>query len=144
VLLELAMVEMVEFAVVRLGRWAIQQAQQSVESRPEPPSQPPVASQRLHSVPRAAVVSCTPGRARISVVGLRGNGNLACAVQDLVLGLPGVQDVTANPVTGNILVVYDPRVISTDEISAAIDDAEAAGSAHRSANRRRALPATPV
>lgn len=53
--------------------------------------------------------SGVPGRIRFSVVGLRRNPALKAAVEAAFNDLAGVRSASANPLTGNVLVHYDPH-----------------------------------
>jgi len=47
------------------------------------------------------------GRLRIKLVDVKGHAARARDVEERVRELPGVDLATANPVTGNVLVLYD-------------------------------------
>src|SRR5207249_3481760 len=56
------------------------------------------------------------GRLRIKLVDVKGRAARAREVEERLRGLPGVELVTANPVTGNVLVLYDARRNGTDAL----------------------------
>jgi heavy-metal-associated domain-containing protein len=60
---------------------------------------------------RAKVVHAIPGRVRVKVPQLRANRALGRRVDDRLSVLPGVRRVDVNPVTGSLLVEYDPAVL---------------------------------
>jgi cation transport ATPase len=64
------------------------------------PERPP---HRIHVVHRL------PGRVRIRVPGARRNGAMLEEIGEYIRGIEGVRSVEANPVTGSVLVHYDPH-----------------------------------
>lgn len=58
------------------------------------------------------ILHLLPGRVRLKVPGLKKNRNLAGAMSALILEIPGVSWVRANPLTGNLLVYYNPVQIN--------------------------------
>src|ERR671923_1535809 len=60
------------------------------------------------------------GRLRIKLPKVKGAPHRALAVEQLLLGLDGVTDVTANPTTGNVLVLFASAVIGQHDIIAAL------------------------
>ncbi len=66
---------------------------------------------------------------------MKGAPQRALAVEQLLLGLDSVTDVTANPITGNVLVLFTSAVIGQHDFIAALqktgylsdDDAAAPG-----------------
>ncbi len=60
------------------------------------------------------------GRLRIKLPQVKGAPQRALAIEQLLLGLDGVTDVTANPTTGNVLVLFTSAVISQHDIIAAL------------------------
>jgi hypothetical protein len=55
------------------------------------------------------VVHAIPGRVRLKVTGVKDNPGLAAALEERLLGVEGIHRVEVNPVTGSILLLYDPR-----------------------------------
>jgi hypothetical protein len=55
------------------------------------------------------VVHFISGRIRVKVRKLKGNVALGKDIQQKFSTVPGVDSVTANPVTGSVLVLYDPE-----------------------------------
>lgn len=63
------------------------------------------------------------GRLRIKVREVKGAPRAARRVEDRLVALPGVSAVDANPVTGNVLVLYDPARVGPPELLDALRDA---------------------
>jgi hypothetical protein len=61
------------------------------------------------------VVHALPGRVRLKVAGVKGNPGLAGKVRKKLAAVPGIRQVEANPVTGNVLIHYDHAAIQTAE-----------------------------
>jgi len=62
------------------------------------------------------------GRLRIKIPQVKRSPQRAVAVEQLLRGLKGVTDATANPVTGNVLVFFTPAVTHQDDIIAALQE----------------------
>ena len=60
------------------------------------------------------------GRVRIKLPQVKGAPHRARAVEQLLGGLEGVTSVTANPITGNVLVLFTSAVIGPHEILATL------------------------
>jgi copper chaperone CopZ len=60
------------------------------------------------------------GRLRIKVPEVKGSTRVANVVTEAVSALPGIADVTANHLTGNVLVLYNSAVCSPDQIVACL------------------------
>lgn len=52
----------------------------------------------------------TPGRLRVRVTNLKNRTESAKSLEILIMSETGVKHVRANPVTGNVLVVFDERM----------------------------------
>jgi hypothetical protein len=50
-----------------------------------------------------------PGRLRLKLPALKGSRQVAERLAGTTRSLPGVTDATANPTTGSLLVLFDPR-----------------------------------
>ena len=61
-------------------------------------------------------VHALEGRLRIKVPEVRGATDTAREIESRLRALPAVDQATANPVTGNVLVLYDPRRITHAQI----------------------------
>ena len=64
-----------------------------------------------------------PGRLRVKVPQIKRNAAKAASLRTTMMGLPGVRDASANPTTGNLLVIFDGEAASHDTILAAIAEA---------------------
>jgi hypothetical protein len=60
------------------------------------------------------------GRVRIKIPQVKGAPQRALAVEQLLRGLDGVTDATANPITGNVLVLFTSAVTNQHDIIAAL------------------------
>ena len=63
-------------------------------------------------LPRLSLRSYVPGRERWHVDGLEDNPRLAAAVELVLRSEEGIKEVRANPLTGRVLVRYQPGSIS--------------------------------
>jgi hypothetical protein len=71
----------------------------------------------LASMADAAVLSDTPGRARLRLVHLKGRADRSVFIADVVATMPGVHQVSASPHTGTVLIQYDTmRYVSLDSL----------------------------
>ncbi len=68
----------------------------------------------------SSIVSSTPGRVRIAAEGLKGSARLARRIEGRVGQLPGVERVSASPITGKVLVVFDQDRLGVVEVSRAV------------------------
>jgi hypothetical protein len=57
-----------------------------------------------------------PGRLRVKIPLLKANPSKADEVQGLVGGLSGVRSTSFNPLTGSLIVVYDPESLASEKI----------------------------
>jgi hypothetical protein len=60
------------------------------------------------------------GRLRVKLPQVKGAAQRALAVEQMLRGLEGVTAVTANPITGNVLVLFTSVVTSQHDIIAAL------------------------
>ena len=60
------------------------------------------------------------GRLRLKIREVKGSPAEALAVEDRIQRLDGVHDVTANPLTGSVLVLYDSELTGVEEITDAL------------------------
>jgi cation-transporting P-type ATPase C len=67
--------------------------------------------------------SVLPGRIRWDVPGLRERAHRAASVGERLAHIHGVSDVAANPVTGRVLVVFDPAVVTALRVEELVADA---------------------
>jgi hypothetical protein len=75
--------------------------------------------------PGLLVLSRTPGRLRVRVERLRGNSAWADALTEPLYELAGVHFVRANPLTGAILIEFDPATQSEAALLAALQSSGA-------------------
>lgn len=67
----------------------------------------PVMTDYLHAL---------EGRLRIKVPEVKGSPAAAARIEGELKAAFGVEEVHANPLTGNVLITYQPEIISQDEI----------------------------
>ena len=79
------------------------------------------------------------GRLRIKLPQLKGAPQRALAIAQLLRALDGVTNVTANPITGNILVLFTSAVIGQHDIIAALQKAGDLSDDHTAAPGRKSL-----
>jgi len=60
------------------------------------------------ATPAIQVVHFLPGRVRVKLPGLKGSTALAREVQYTLVAIDGIQHVEVSPITGSVLVLYDP------------------------------------
>jgi copper chaperone CopZ len=58
-----------------------------------------------------------PGRLRLKTPVLKGNPSLGQKIEDILSAVGGVQTVRTSAITGSIIVNYDPKIISSNEIT---------------------------
>lgn len=64
----------------------------------------------------AAYVHALDGRLRVKSGSVKGSPRKAVEVEQQLQAQPGVTEVSTNPTTGSVLVLYDSRQIQQDEI----------------------------
>jgi copper chaperone CopZ len=64
----------------------------------------------------SSYVHALEGRLRIKVPEVKGAPSKAREIERHLASCPGVEEVTANPITGSVLVLYNPRLIGQEEI----------------------------
>jgi copper chaperone CopZ len=79
------------------------------------------------------------GRLRIKLPQVKGAPQRALAVERLLRGLDGVTDVTANPITGNVLVLFTSAVIGQHAIIAALQQTGYLRNAHTAEQSQTSL-----
>ncbi len=77
-----------------------------------------------------------PGRIRAEITGLRDNPSLSRRIERVFRRQPGVWQIEANPVTGRVLVLYDPAATGPQRLLELLGSLE-------SFQRVRAAPRTP-
>ena len=68
----------------------------------------------------ASYVHALNGRLRIKLPGLKGNPMRAQEIEYQFNLMTGMQQVSANPVTGSLLFTYDPHLLRQEEIGAVL------------------------
>jgi hypothetical protein len=58
---------------------------------------------------QADIVHHIPGRLRVKLPSLRGDAASLEQVREILLPVDGIWDVTVNPLTGSVLIIYDPQ-----------------------------------
>jgi len=119
-LLEYLVAHLAEAVVVTVGRHALRQTTRHAacglaRAVPRAPHSPHELRQPM--VPGAC--SQLPGRVRLAVPGLRDSPTIPPLLAH-VRSLPGIRSATASALTGNALIVYDPRHISLTAILAVV------------------------
>ena len=56
------------------------------------------------------------GRMRLGIPGVKGSWAKAQELKDRIIHYRGINDVSPNPTTGNVLIVYDPKKVSQHDI----------------------------
>ena len=79
------------------------------------------------------------GRLRIKLPHVKGAPQKALAVEQLLRGLDGVTAVTANPTTGNVLVLFTSAVIGQYDIIAVLQKTGYLSDDHAAAPGRKSL-----
>ena len=83
---------------------------------------------------RPRVLSLTPGRLRLHLPGWSGDEDGRQAIEAALRRLPGVRSVQTNPLTGNVLIHFDPERMTGQTLLAATGDlAQRLGAAPRPA-----------
>jgi copper chaperone CopZ len=60
------------------------------------------------------------GRLRIKVAEVKGRPQVARFVEEQLRSLAGITEVTANPTTGNVLVLYEPARVTQQDVVRAL------------------------
>lgn len=70
----------------------------------------------------SSYVHALEGRLRIKIPEVKGAPLQAREVERHLLLSPGADEVSANPITGNVLILYNPRLIGQGEIILALKE----------------------
>jgi len=89
----------------------------------------------MHNVD-SSYLHALEGRLRIKIESVRGCPEMADDVETLLAAIDGIDGATANPSTGNVLVLYNPARLTQDEIIELLRDTglvreRSAGHPHR-------------
>src|SRR5579872_717669 len=71
-----------------------------------------------------------PGRLRVRVAAIHRNARAAAVIENGLRKAHGVRSVTANPLTGSVVVCYDSSLISSPSIVAVLSEHAARWPAH--------------
>ncbi len=90
----------------------------------------------------ALYVHALEGRLRLRIPRVKGAAEQARAVERLLLQVTGVEYVSANPLTGSVLILYNPRLRQQEDLVSALRESgylspsgrEAAAAANNPAN----------
>ncbi len=69
------------------------------------------------------LVHALPGRVRLRVGSLKGSPRDASAVRERLSGIPGIDRVEASPLTGTVLIEYDPELSESFDFYASVANA---------------------
>ncbi len=64
----------------------------------------------------APYIHALDGRLRIKLVEVKGSPSKALEIESRLREYPGIHQVSANPVTGNVLILYDPVKLAQHEV----------------------------
>ena len=70
----------------------------------------------------SSYVHALEGRLRIKIPEVKGAPHKAREVERHLAACAGVEEVTASPITGSVLVLYNPRLIGQEEITFAFQE----------------------
>lgn len=70
----------------------------------------------------SSYIHALEGRLRIKIPEVKGASLKAREVEQHLQLLTGMEEVSANPLTGNVLILYNSRLLSTREIIGALQD----------------------
>lgn len=62
------------------------------------------------------VIHALEGRVRLKLAEIKGNSHKARRLEAYLTGVNGVETVSANPMTGSVLIFYQPHILSQKEI----------------------------
>ncbi len=68
----------------------------------------------------ASYVHALNGRLRIKILEIKGNPLRAQEIENQFNLMTGIRQITANPVTGSLLFIYDPHLLKQEEIWAVL------------------------
>ena len=81
-----------------------------------------ITAKENHMNRSASYVHALNGRLRIKLPGLKGNTMRAQEIENQFNLMTGMQQVSANPVTGSLLFTYDPHLLRQEEIFAVLKE----------------------
>jgi hypothetical protein len=98
----------------------------------------------MNSTTNAQVLSSIPGRARLRLPGWNRDEDGPWQIEAGLRGLPGVTQAAANPLTGSVLVRFDPRVMTENALLSAVNRCQREVEAQRALEREGAQRAAQV
>jgi hypothetical protein len=63
-----------------------------------------------------------PGRLRVKIPMIKDRPGRISAVEDLLLNLYGIDHIKTNPLTGSVVIHYDPDLLDSQEIISLLSD----------------------
>jgi hypothetical protein len=121
ILIELAAGQLVEKLVVAAAERAVRRAVgDGGASAGRAALGPRVVPLPVAAAWTSTVRSHTPGRVRLHVPRMQGDTGSAALLAARLRRVPGVRNATAQPLTGTVLVEYDPEATSLARIRAAL------------------------
>lgn len=70
----------------------------------------------------SSYVHALEGRLRIKIPEVKGAPSQAREVESHLQLLTGMEEVSANPITGNVLIIYDPCLLREDQIISTLQE----------------------
>jgi len=70
----------------------------------------------------SSYVHALEGRLRIKIPEVKGAPSQAREVEEHLQLLTGMEEVSANPVTGNVLILYNPSLLREDQIISTLQE----------------------
>jgi hypothetical protein len=91
----------------------------------------------------SAYIHALEGRLRIKIPQVKGSAEKALEVERYLRHLTGVESVSANPVTGSVLILYNPRLTDQESLISALMEFVSLSLSSPNAVRTRSQAATP-
>jgi hypothetical protein len=91
----------------------------------------------------ALYVHALEGRLRLRIPQVKGAAKKAREVEGLLRQIVGVDYVSANPITGSVLIIYNPRLLEQADLVAALTEAGYLSPADWVAAGANSNPSTP-
>jgi hypothetical protein len=70
----------------------------------------------------SSYIHALEGRLRIKIPEVKGAAMKALEVESHLQLLTGMEEVSANTITGNVLILYNPRLVTQEEIISALQE----------------------
>jgi hypothetical protein len=91
----------------------------------------------------ALYVHALEGRLRLRIPQVKGAAKKAREVEGLLRQIVGVDYVSANPITGSVLILYNPRLLEQEDLVAALKESGFLSSTGWGAGGASSNPSTP-